>query len=197
MNPEGSYSFMNLDRPKYAHIVPWSGREYFRTLLIFYLMLFVLLDASEFGFHVLDWCRSCGGKHENGQRFATSYTHPIFSICDKWIELGKKWSFFTILLLEFLIVDLTLVFDDFFLNNQMVNVNANTQDLEERIRNFELQDKQHRPQIHANQEQQGNAEGGSSRDGPRRSSCQRTQGSNDAWFCFLFSCKTPKHPLLK
>ena len=52
----------------------------------------------------------------------------------------------------------------------MTNVNANTRVLEERIRNFELQDRQPGPQIHANQEQQGNAEGGSSRDGPRRSS---------------------------
>ena len=67
-----------------------------------------------------------------------------------------------------------------FQNNRMTNVNANTRVLEERIRNFELQDRQPGPQIHANQEQQGNAEGGSSRDGPRRSSLWQTRSPNDA-----------------
>lgn len=52
MNPNGSYSFMNLDQPKYAQNVPWNGSVYSQTLLIFYLILFILLVVSKFGSYV-------------------------------------------------------------------------------------------------------------------------------------------------
>jgi len=56
----------------------------------------------------------------------------------------------------------------------MASVKANTQALEERIKNLQFQDRRQEPQFYTDQEQQGNTEGGSSRGGPRRSSLWRT-----------------------
>ena len=80
MNPDGSYSFVNLDRPKYTLNVPWNSPVYFQALLVFYLMLFVLLAISEFRSYVPDWCRPGGGKHEDDWRLAAGCIHPISSI---------------------------------------------------------------------------------------------------------------------
>ena len=81
MNPDGSYSYVNLDRLEYTLNVPWNSPVYFQTLLVFYLMLFVLLAIFEFRSCVLDWCQPCGGKHEDDWRLVAGCTHPIFSIC--------------------------------------------------------------------------------------------------------------------
>lgn len=62
----------------------------------------------------------------------------------------------------------------------MANANTNIRTLEERIKNLEFQDRQQKPQLHTDQEQQGNVEGSSSRGGPRRSSRWQTQSPNDA-----------------
>ena len=83
INLDRSYSFVNLDRPDYAQNVPWNSPLYFQTLLIFYLIIFVLLAVFEFGFYVIDWCRPCGGKHEDDWRIIAGHMHPIFSICAK------------------------------------------------------------------------------------------------------------------
>ena len=49
--------------------------------------------------------------------------------------------------------------------------------LEETIRSLKLENRQYDPLFFASQE--GNTEGGSSRDGSRRSSCRCTQSPND------------------
>ena len=51
MNPDRSYSFVNLDQPEYTQNVPWNGPIYFQ---FFYLMFFVLLVVSEFRSYVID-----------------------------------------------------------------------------------------------------------------------------------------------
>jgi len=84
-----------------------------------------------------------------------------------------------------------------FQNNRMANVDDNTRASEERIKNLEFQGRKQEPQLHTNQEQQGNAEGGSSRGGPKISSCQWTWSPNDAWLYFLFSYKKTKYSLVK
>ena len=54
MNPDRSYSFVNLDQPRCTPNVPWNGLVYFQTLLIFHLMLFDLLTISDFRSYALD-----------------------------------------------------------------------------------------------------------------------------------------------
>ena len=61
-----------------------------------------------------------------------------------------------------------------------MSAEANTWTLEERIWNLEFQDRGQEPQPYINQEQEGNIEKGSSRGGPRRSFCRRTQIPIDA-----------------
>ena len=75
MNPDGSYSFVNLDWPKYTPNVPWNGLEYFQTLLIFHLVLFDLLTVSDFRSYTLDWCRPCGGEYEDDWRLGQMPTY--------------------------------------------------------------------------------------------------------------------------
>ena len=165
----------------------------FLNPLVFYLMLFVCLTIFDFGSYVPDWCWPCGGNHDDDWRLAVVYTYPILPICAQWSELGKRWSSPTDFCLRFLPMDLTLVFDDF---SEQSGADANTWALEERIRNLEFLDRQQEPQPYTDHEWQRDAKGGSSRGGPRRSSCQQTQSLNDAWLYSYLPAKT-KYPLVR
>ena len=82
MNLDGSYSFVNLDWPKYTLNVPWNGLVYFETLLIFHLVLFDLLTVSDFRSYTLDWCRPCGGEYEDDWKLVAGLHAPnLLNMC--------------------------------------------------------------------------------------------------------------------
>ena len=67
--------------------------------------------------------------------------------------------------------------------------------LEEMIRSLELENHPYDPHFFTSQE--GNTEGGSSRDGSRRSSHKWTQSPNDAWLVCLFFLQNKKEVFLR
>ncbi|KAL0008663.1 hypothetical protein SO802_010165 [Lithocarpus litseifolius] len=117
MNPDGSYSSMNLNQPEYTSYFPWND--------------LVGVDLVEESMQMI------GGLQLVARTQSSQY-----------------------------------VLNEMNWNNQMAMANANTRSLEGRIRNIELQKRQQESPFYANQE--GDTEGGSSRDGSRRSSHRRT-----------------------